>query len=150
MSDERASGGERGRWSSRRTTEVVPRAQVGELMMENELLRLTTMFEEIRVRRNAVAQIKPRPRHLELITLGMRNGLRAQSPEVASSHLPAGGHCGRGERSWPAGPTLSYQCILPVSRNRRVANMSQTHVRRALGKSVPVWLRQCRPRPRAA
>jgi hypothetical protein len=39
MSEERAPSGERGRWSSRRKTEVVLRAKIGELTMEVELLR---------------------------------------------------------------------------------------------------------------
>ena len=60
---------------------------------------LTTIFEEIRVRRNEVVQIKPRPRYVELVTLGMLNGLQARRPEAVSDHLRAGDRCGRGERT---------------------------------------------------
>jgi hypothetical protein len=44
-------------------------------------------------------QIKSRARSLELVTLGMQNGRWAQRPAAVSRHLPAGGRCGRGERT---------------------------------------------------
>ena len=60
---------------------------------------MTTIVEEIRVRCNEVVQIKPRSRYVELVTLGMLNGLQARRPEAVSHHLQAGGRCGRGERT---------------------------------------------------
>jgi len=49
---------------------------------------LSTIFEEIGIRRNKVVRVSPRPRYLELVTLAMLEGLRT-----------GGGYCGRGERT---------------------------------------------------
>ena len=59
---------------------------------------LSTIFEEIRVSGDTIRQIKPRPRYLELVTLGMLNGLQAQGLEAVRDHQSVGGRCGRAER----------------------------------------------------
>ncbi len=49
---------------------------------------LSTIFEEIGIRRNTVVRVTPRPRYLELVTLAMLEGLGT-----------GGGYRGRGERT---------------------------------------------------